>query len=1185
MKKNRGFTLIELLAAMVILGLLMAIALPTILGLFSKNTNKVYVNDALKLVSQAEYKIRAASTTVERPDDGDCIIMSLKYLDNGDFDEAPNKGEYDDNKSFVVIKNTGNDLEYSVTLVENVKGGGYRGVKLTLASKLNKSDAVKYVVDFKDSDLVSVADDEKMYPQYATGINNTDLGSNYVNGVLKVYDKNGLRDNTTATDSLAPKIVKASISSASNKDFNSLDAKLSLTVSDKDTEFNMLKVKYKIYYDGETGNYPEINSSCSSSADSTISGCFDWGTKEATFSKNFDFSSKLSYTDENKSTLKMYLIVYDPDGNYDSRIISYSIHKNRAPVIKNFSVGSMNSSYNISKARVRMDITDDIDDVSSLKYCLTEDKNNGCKKDSEFKLYKPDANGFIPYTFMCNNSACLPDGATKTLHVFVKDSSGLIATKEAEYDIYNNQPPHFKPGHSTITLNPIWQKYGKDDSGKLALMDSLEFKLDTSTIEDDLTEHDNLRVRLQEVDFNGNVVSGGQNFDNPKSSDKTYKLSELGGVTFKFSGNYFGSRVRYLSAIFIDEYGKKFELTKKSGRLISYNNVYHNNLPVISEFNVSSVGTACDNCDSSKGGSLNTTIKMNVSDDIDSTSKLEYKICTKSANSTQKCGEYTQYDASDRSDKQINYTIKSPSDYQPGTSGTDVTFTLYVKDSDGAESNKTFTYKLYSNNPPVINIKGVYSKDQPYNTNNAEIKFTVSDDFNSQSGTYKVCAKKKDSTDASYKCTSEYFLSGKYDTEIISSINGIKASDVSKGTVYEVKVVAYDGLNTIDSEVKKYELYKDKAPVINSFKLTETGFDKKSKYITFDLYFDVMDPFDTYKVCINDNETKDTCTDYSSKSYTGGYKVEDYLVKDKSGALLNERIEGFEFKFDKKYSKKKDVILYLHVIDSHNQETVFGTIYDACYSGVSGSSATATYGSTFNEYSFNNDAEDSGVEINRDSCSGNCYYISNAPVYEEYTDENGNTQLKYDSNGEPIQKRDEKGVAMTELSSVKPLHRKDQLILYSENKSIDVFGAYKMTSTYYSEKVSKKVCTTKEIDVNLNCSFYTCFMNGNGDMSQKVIGIVWYKYNKPVTKEYDGTPYTCEGYYKGYNSSYVKVKNNDDGTESKMVILTYNQNKYCDALVEKEDGPYAFKKNKRNPYIRGNDYDKPNVSIVEESGK
>mgnify|MGYP004634091245 FL=1 len=1175
MKKNRGFTLIELLAAMVILGLLMAIALPTVLGLFSKNTNKVYVNDALKLVSQAEYKIRAASTTVERPDDGDCIIMSLKYLDNGDFDEAPNKGEYVDNKSFVVIKNTGNDLEYSVTLVENVKGGGYRGVKLTLASKLNKSDAVKYVVDFKDSDLVSVADDEKMYPQYATGINNTDLGSNYVNGVLKVYDKNGLRDNTTATDSLAPKIVKASISSASNKDFNSLDAKLSLTVSDKDTEFNLLKVKYKIYYDGETENYPEINSSCSSSADSTISGCFDWKTKEATFSKNFDFSSKLSYTDENKSTLKMYLIVYDPDGNYDSRIISYSIHKNRAPVINNFSVGSMNSSYNISKARVRMDITDDIDDVSSLKYCLTEDKNNGCKKDSEFKLYKTDANGFIPYTFMCNNSACLPDGSTKTLHVFVKDSSGLISTKETQYNIYNNQPPHFKDSNSKIKLNPIWQKKGQNGS----LMDSLEFKLDTSMIVDDLTEHDNLRVRLQEVDVNGNVVSGGQNFDNPKSSDKTYKLSELGGVTFKFSGNYLGSSVRYLSATFIDEYGKKFELTKKSGRLISYNNVYHNNIPVISEFNVSSVGTACDNCDSSKGGSLNTTIKMTVSDDIDSTSKLEYKICTKSANSTQKCGEYTQYDASDRSDKQINYTIKSPSDYQAGTSATDVNFTLYVKDSDGAESKKTFTYKLYSNNPPVINIKGVYSKDQPYNTNNAEIKFTVSDDFNSQSGTYKVCAKKKGSTDASYKCTDVYSLSGKYGTEIVSSINGIAASDVSKGTVYQVKVEAYDGLNT-SSEVKDYELYKDEAPVINSFKLTEKSFDNESKYITFRLDFDVKDPFDKYTICVTDN--KDSCTNYSSKIYTGGYKIENHLVKDKSGALHQEIKDDYEIKFDGTYDEDTPVKLYLYVKDNHNKVSKAEAIYDACYSGVTGNSATATYGNTSNKYSFNDRAENPGVRINRNNCSGNCYYISNEPVYEEYEDENGEIQVKYDENGEPIQKRDEKGNVITELSSVTPSHRRTQLIEYSKNESINVFGAYKMTSTYYSKKVANKVCTTKKIDVNLNCSFYTCYKNKNGDMSQKVIGIVWYKYNKPVTKEYDGDTYDCNGYYRGYNSSYVKVKNNDDGTESKMVILTYNKTKYCDALVEKEDGPYAFK-NSSDPYIRGNDYDKPNVSIVEES--
>ena len=344
--------------------------------------------------------------------------------------------------------------------------------------------------------------------------------------------------------------------------------------------------------------------------------------------------------------------------------------------------------------------------------------------------------------------------------------------------------------------------------------------------------------------------------------------------------------------------------------------------------------------------------------------------------------------------------------------------------------------------------------------------------------------------------------------------------------------------------------------------------------------FDVMDPFDKYTICVTDN--KDSCTNYYSKSYTGGYKIENYLVKDKNGALHQEIKDDYEIKFDGTYDEDTPVKLYLYVKDNHNKVSKAEAIYDACYSNVTGDSATATYGNTSNKYSFNSNAENPGVRINRNNCSGNCYYISNEPVYEEYTDENGNTQLKYDKNGNPIKKRDEKGNVITELSSVTPSHRREQLIEYSKNKSIDVFGAYKMTSTYYAKKVAKKVCTTKKIDVNLNCSFYTCYKNKNGDMSQKVIGIMWYEYDKPVTKEYKGTPYTCEGYYKGYNSSYVKVKNNDDGTESKMVILTYNKNKYCDALVEKEDGPYAFK-NSSDPYIRGNDYDKPNVSIVKES--
>ena len=60
-KNNKGFTLIELLAAVVILGVLSVLALPTVVNLLGNSRDKLYITDAKKLISQAEYKFRVKS--------------------------------------------------------------------------------------------------------------------------------------------------------------------------------------------------------------------------------------------------------------------------------------------------------------------------------------------------------------------------------------------------------------------------------------------------------------------------------------------------------------------------------------------------------------------------------------------------------------------------------------------------------------------------------------------------------------------------------------------------------------------------------------------------------------------------------------------------------------------------------------------------------------------------------------------------------------------------------------------------------------------------------------------------------------------------------------------------------------------------------------------------------------------
>lgn len=137
LKSNKGFTLIELLAAIVILGVIATIAVPNIMGALNKSKASQYVNDAKKLVSLAEKKIRA-NPDIAPSSNGKCSVLTLNYLDDGSFENTPNGGAYNNNYSYVLIQNKNNSYIYYASLVET-KGSSSKGVKKTTITNINNA--------------------------------------------------------------------------------------------------------------------------------------------------------------------------------------------------------------------------------------------------------------------------------------------------------------------------------------------------------------------------------------------------------------------------------------------------------------------------------------------------------------------------------------------------------------------------------------------------------------------------------------------------------------------------------------------------------------------------------------------------------------------------------------------------------------------------------------------------------------------------------------------------------------------------------------------------------------------------------------------------------------------------------------------------------------------------------------
>lgn len=142
---KKGFTLIELLAVMVVLGVLMTMTIPNIIGITTANKTQAYAEDAKKMVSMVEYMLRGNDAMEKPKNEGECVIVSLEYIGMGEFQTAPYGGEYDPYESYVVMR-TEKDTEdvdggllynYYVQLYEQLPDGGWRGFRLLDASGLD----------------------------------------------------------------------------------------------------------------------------------------------------------------------------------------------------------------------------------------------------------------------------------------------------------------------------------------------------------------------------------------------------------------------------------------------------------------------------------------------------------------------------------------------------------------------------------------------------------------------------------------------------------------------------------------------------------------------------------------------------------------------------------------------------------------------------------------------------------------------------------------------------------------------------------------------------------------------------------------------------------------------------------------------------------------------------------------